>query len=175
MLNKAIIEKRIDFYTYKVRIPRYNKSNSSSFASNNNDLYTASVCILPGIHPCYDLNDVVFVMFENDELNKPVIIGKLYREEDNTESTSDIKCNSIETNEENKATNFYSMIEDNIDTVNDNLENINQEINSLGNAAYLAYRYDPETDTYDFYEPFDRLLDQDSNSLMNEKNKLLIR
>lgn len=176
MLNKAIVEKRIDFYTYKVRIPRYNKSDSSSFASNNDNLYTASVCIVPGIYPCYDINDVVFVMFENDEINKPVIVGKLYRKDDTSESSVDIICNSLEGIDTNNGvtTNFYSVVEDNMDTVDSILNDAKLELDSIGPAAYLSYEYNPTTSGITFYEPFNRLLDENNDSLIDERSRLLI-
>ena len=103
MINKAIIEKRIDPYTYKVRIPRFNKSSSSVYSSKSEDLYTAIVCQQPGINPFYDINDVVFVAYENNEYSKPIILGKLYRELDGTISTSEII--EIHTEETNTVSN----------------------------------------------------------------------
>ena len=88
MISKAFIEKKIDEYTYIVRIPRFNKSNSSVYASKDTNLYTATICYLPGIIPYYDINDVVFIAYENGESSNPVILGKLFRPDDNSNSIS---------------------------------------------------------------------------------------
>lgn len=92
MIYKAIIEKRINDYSYVVRIPRFHKSKDSPTAVSSKDLPTAYVCMIPGIYPSYDLGDIVFVCLENEEIGKPIIIGKLFREDDKKESTCDIDC-----------------------------------------------------------------------------------
>lgn len=112
MFNKAIIEKRIDAYNYKVRIPRYNKTSYSSFSTDADDLYEAIVCITPGVFPVYDIGDIVFVQFENDQLNQPVIVGKLYREDDDSESTCDIECLSVDSESIPKPNpDFYDAVD----------------------------------------------------------------
>lgn len=111
MINKAFIEKKIDEYTYIVRIPRFNKSNSSVYASKDTNLYTATICYLPGIIPYYDINDVVFVAYENDEYSNPVIIGKLFRPDDNSNSISVINTEQDTLNNSNLNQTFDSVLE----------------------------------------------------------------
>lgn len=81
MIQKAIIEEIIQGgYQARVRIPRYNKAASSPTATDTGDLAIATICTFPGVHPSYQLGDIVFVGFENEEINQPVILGLLYRE-----------------------------------------------------------------------------------------------
>lgn len=81
MIQKAIIEEIIQGgYQARVRIPRYNKAASSPTATDTGDLAIATICTFPGVHPSYQLGDIVFVGFENEEINQPVILGLLYRD-----------------------------------------------------------------------------------------------
>lgn len=90
MIQKAIIEEIIQGgYQARVRIPRYNKAASSPTATDKQDLAVATICTFPGIHPSYQIGDIVFVGFENEEINQPVILGLLYRENMGS-STSDM-------------------------------------------------------------------------------------
>ena len=85
MLQKGIVEKIIDKYSCKVRIPKYDKLQSSVSGTSTNDLATAIISAMPGTEISYVVGDIVLLSFENDELNKPVILGLLYRKFD-TES-----------------------------------------------------------------------------------------
>ena len=90
MIQKAIIEEIVaNGYQARVRIPRYNKASSSPTATDKQDLAIATICTYPGIHPSYQIGDIVFVGFENDKVNQPVILGLLYRE-NMGRSTSDM-------------------------------------------------------------------------------------
>ena len=111
MISKAFIEKKIDEYTYIVRIPRFNKSNSSVYASKDTNLYTATICYLPGIIPYYDINDVVFIAYENGESSNPVILGKLFRPDDNSNSISIIDTEQDNLSSSNLNQTFDSVLE----------------------------------------------------------------
>ena len=86
MIQKGIIEEIISKYQYKVRIPRYDKLYTTPDRVTTEDLSTAIVCSVPGTKVSFALGDVVLVAFENSELNRPVILGLLYREEFGDES-----------------------------------------------------------------------------------------
>ena len=73
MLQKAIIEKKLDKYSMKVRIPVYNKVKSDPTATPTNEFYTATIQTLPGCSPNYQEGDVVIVDFENDDVSFPII------------------------------------------------------------------------------------------------------
>ena len=92
---KAFIESIEDNgYSYKIRIPIYHRIENTPGAVPKDQLPIAPVCTMPGVSPSYQVGDIVWVDFENDELGTPVIIGLLYSKK-NSESTIDIKCSSI--------------------------------------------------------------------------------
>ena len=97
MITRGIIEEVLDDgYHVRVRIPVYHKAEFSAFSTPFEELPIAPICTAPGILPAYKKGDVVFVGFENDETDNPVVLGPLYRSEDT--STSNIKSNSLEVN-----------------------------------------------------------------------------
>ena len=100
MLQKGIVEKIIDRYSCKVRIPKYDKLKSSVTGTSTEDLATAIISAMPGTEISYVVGDVVLISFENDEISKPVVMGLLYRKSD-TESAITVpevqdSINSIE-------------------------------------------------------------------------------
>lgn len=60
--------------TYKVRIP-FLEDNT-----NHEMVFDALLCTPPGEYYGYNVGDCVYVEFEDDKLNIPVILGKLYIE-----------------------------------------------------------------------------------------------
>lgn len=57
---------------YKVRIP-FLEDNT-----NHEMVFKALLCTPPGEYYGYEIGDCVYVEFEDDKLNVPVILGKLY-------------------------------------------------------------------------------------------------
>lgn len=92
MITKAIIES-IHSNKIIVRIPTINKSSLAVGANNTSELDAAPICTLPGISPKYQVGDVVYVSFEDDDLGKPVIIGRLNT--NSSSSVSDINIHSL--------------------------------------------------------------------------------
>ena len=80
MIAKALIVEQID-NKFRVRIPLFESAGNLSEC-----ILTATLCYVPGDLDVYRVGDVVFVAFENNQINSPVIIGKLYtgKEETNT-------------------------------------------------------------------------------------------
>ena len=72
MIAKAVIQEQIN-NKFKVRIPLFESAGSSDPC-----ILLATLCYVPGNLDCYNIGDVVFVAFENNQINSPVIIGKLY-------------------------------------------------------------------------------------------------
>lgn len=98
MLVKGIIE-TIDNsgYSAKVRVPIYNKLQTDLDGTPTKDLDTAAIASLPGISPGYKVGDVVIVDYENDDVGTPIITGLLHCENQSS-STSDINCNTLNVN-----------------------------------------------------------------------------
>lgn len=93
MICKAIVDEVISPFQVRVRIPIYHKIESSPYATPRSNLPIASVCVLPGAEVAFKRGDVVFVGFELDELDNPIILGVLSRE--NVPSSSNIKALSL--------------------------------------------------------------------------------
>lgn len=91
---KGIISKVENKYSYRVRIPLYHKAKNTPGCVPDDQLPYATVCTPPGIFPLYQENDVVWIDFENNELDVPVILGLLYKES-GSKAISDINCQSI--------------------------------------------------------------------------------
>jgi hypothetical protein len=71
MITKAKVLRTVSDNTYEVHIPIYD---------NGSDIYkaTATVSYTRGIKNPIVLGDIVFVTFENNKINRPVIVGKLF-------------------------------------------------------------------------------------------------
>lgn len=82
MLVKGIIEEKVDNFTYKIRIPFLNKIESDSDPTLSENLSSAPMCTVTGVHVVYQAGDVVFIDFENDDFSDPVIMGRLDRSVD---------------------------------------------------------------------------------------------
>ena len=48
--------------------------------TNNRMIFNALLCNQPGCYEGYSVGDCVFVAFENNKMNTPIILGKLYVE-----------------------------------------------------------------------------------------------
>ena len=119
MIQKGIIEQVIDKYTYKVRVPRYDKAASDPSATKTKDLPDAIVCCYPGTEVVFSKGNIVLLDYENDELNQPVILGLLY----NASTFAD----------EDDYLNFNSPV------ITDALFEYNEEIKSLQDAGVYTY------------------------------------
>lgn len=94
MITKGIITELVSKYQARVRIPIYDKAETSATATPNKFLSVATMCIQPGILPNYQVGDVVYVDFEMDIISQPIIMGLLFREGMN-DSYPDIFANNI--------------------------------------------------------------------------------
>ena len=93
MIVKGII-KSIDYTgnTCTVRIPVF-----ESAANENEVVVPATLSTLPGIYNGYKEEDVVFIAFENNDYDMPIVIGKLYLgvENEKNDPRGAIVCNNI--------------------------------------------------------------------------------
>ena len=81
MIQKAVI-KNINNNIFTIRIPIFETAGSNTEYTTE-----ARLCYEPGNLQSYNINDVVFVAFENDEINDPVIIGKLFTGKEEVSTT----------------------------------------------------------------------------------------
>lgn len=95
MLTKGIVEKLIDSYKIKVRIPVYNKPNYVNGATSTDNLYEACICTLPNCSINVQVGDIVILGFEDDDTSQPIILGCLYAK-DITDSKIDLISNSLQ-------------------------------------------------------------------------------
>jgi len=93
MLTKAIVEEATSSYAARIRIPIYHQIESSPYATPLPDLPLAAICSPPGITMALRKGDIVFVDFELDSLDKPIIVGCLSRE--NSSSSCNIDAQSL--------------------------------------------------------------------------------
>ena len=80
MITRAIIQQCVSPFTYKVRIPIFDRIEEASHHTANENLLTAVASVNKGCNDQFQVGDIVFIAFENNDLGQPVIIGHLYRE-----------------------------------------------------------------------------------------------
>lgn len=91
MILKGIISSYIDDENkVKIRIPRYHRPVGTAGYTPLESLPSATIISPPGIKPQYIPGDIVYVDFEDDDLSKPCILGKLNYSQDVINSVSNI-------------------------------------------------------------------------------------
>ena len=97
MITKGIITS-IDYNTNecRVRLPIFEQAGNMDPVTN-----TATFSILPGLYNGYKVDDIVYVDFEDNQLNNPVVIGKLFisSQDERTNSVGMVNCASLSTKE----------------------------------------------------------------------------
>lgn len=90
MITKAVLMSKgeTDNQWY-VRIPIFESvGNSQALTDVNSPTYLATASYTPGILRSYKVGDVVYVAFEDNELDNIVILNKLYPSDDSNEKAS---------------------------------------------------------------------------------------
>ena len=161
MLQKGIIEKLEGKYRARVRVPKYDKLSSSDNGINTEDLPIGLVCVLPEMKITYAVGDVVLVAYENDELNKPVILGLLYRDSDSN------------------ATSELTYVDDTLDEINEKLSTLEEQdlhvhvkySNDNGATFTSLFDYDNvEEDPITFYTYSSNSIEIDPNTQVMQWN-----
>lgn len=80
MITRGIIEKSIDEYRVKVRVPSVDRMSTSSVHTSTDNLNTAIFATLPGCEVHLQPGDVVIVSID-DSGDSAIILGYLYRME----------------------------------------------------------------------------------------------
>lgn len=79
MITRAIIEDVINTYQVKVRIPFYHKGPTAPACTPFEDLPIASISTLPNSIMNFEVGDAVIVGFEDNDPDKPIVLGQLFR------------------------------------------------------------------------------------------------
>jgi len=134
MLAKGIIDS-IDFSsnTCIVRIPQFETANSDPI------ILSATFSITPGMYNGYKENDVVWVAFENNRLEHPVVIGKLFlgTEKENKDPRGTINCMISTTSQKANIpqdTVLTNEVSDDIPNTQVPYNNINEIANKLNDV-----------------------------------------
>jgi len=93
MLTKGIIKERIlDSNLYRVRIPYFEQAGFK-----NVEYYDAIVAHEPALIDSYNVGDVVIIGFEDHEADKPVIIGKLLLNKEESRGYANVESLNVTT------------------------------------------------------------------------------
>lgn len=181
MITKATIEKVLNNKTYQVRIPIIDKTSKSSLT--NNILATAVISSQINCPLNYRIGDVVFVDFEENNYNKPVILGSLYSGT-NSQSKPTLLLNSIEVKENATLSSNTKIGKDikyeNILSLKNSKENIQKQIDELltklysykedleDKASLISLQYASIKDTDVLIEKIDSYLEEIEKAIGNE-------
>lgn len=97
MVLRAIVDKIIDDSHVRIRIPDYNKFQTSVGATPSSELPVAISCSTPGLATHYKRGDIVIVGFERDDFGAPVILGALSSARENR-AVTEAKFSSMRVN-----------------------------------------------------------------------------
>lgn len=98
MITKALIKKTADLKDnhFLIYIPLLRKAN----APEESAYLSATAIVFPGAENMYNVDDVVYVGFEDNLADKPVILGKLYTGKETKESiATTLTVKSVEATE----------------------------------------------------------------------------
>lgn len=95
MITKGIIEQVIDTYSVKVRLPVFDKLKNVQGATPSSQLPESYFCTLPNCQITPQIDDIVFVSFEDNDFSKPFILGYLFNQ-DNPKSEVNALLGSLE-------------------------------------------------------------------------------
>lgn len=150
MVTKGIVQKILDNYNIRVRLPILDGIENSKYGVLNKDLSVATISCLPNTSNLVSEGDIVFVAFEDNDLSKPVIIGHLYKESlSNTKLN--LELNSLITNSITKLNEqtwigevrpheisylhgLKAPIQQQIDNIMNYLNMTNEDLNNGGNS-----------------------------------------
>ena len=140
MILKAIVEKIIDKYNIKVRIPELDRASYNAASTLDDDLNTAIICTLPGFDLNLEKGDIVFVTFEPS--GQCLILGCLYRKL-MPNIFSDCSLNSIDvisraslpqdTSIGNVKSSDIKMLEGCSDNIQKQMNSLKESINNIMN------------------------------------------
>ena len=147
MITKGTVEKVLNKWYARVRIPIYDGKEDSEGATSDVNLSQATVCALPNTLTNLGKGDIVYVAFEDDDIGKPVIIGWLQKGTGNnsevgltlstltTKSTTFLDkqtyIGDIQPFEIQKLENVRDNIQGQIDLANSNIDDVKEDIETI--------------------------------------------
>lgn len=141
----------VDISMFRSTLNNFDTSNKL-----NGSIFTATICTPPGLYMPYDVGDVVYVSFINDEISTPVILGLVHKnlpKEGDSSSYAYFKDLSVTNNAklpENTTIGdvTFNKIKSDILTLNNNASNI-QSLNETLIKLKPIYRHDITFTMYD--------------------------
>lgn len=160
MITKAIIKSKpaIGGTKYTVYIPLLRTATDEEVDAT----LSATLCYTPGISNAFSVGDVVFVSFEDNLYDKPVILGKLYTGQE-TSSPTQILARTIKVTDKFSLENHSSVFGD----------SSVEEITTADNAESIRGLYESVSSQGDSIGSISSSLDDVSASLEELKGKVL--
>ena len=87
MIVRGIVESKFKNQA-KVRIPVFDKVYTAALGVDYDSLSTAAICVPPKFKMDIKSGDLVYVLFEENNKQKPVIIGYMFNENNSTSSAN---------------------------------------------------------------------------------------
>ena len=143
MIVRGIVESKFKNQA-KVRIPVFDKVYTAALGVDYDSLSTAAICVPPKFKMDIKSGDLVYVLFEENNKQKPVIIGYMFNENNSTSSANvlDLSAETSVVFSENTSigdvTNdsikFLEGIDKNLqEIINERKENVNINNNNNNN------------------------------------------
>ena len=133
MITRGIVEEIVDRYKVKVRLPLLDGMDRAGATNTRDSLRTMVICTLPRVDLNLQVNDIVFVAFEDYDETNAVVLGCLFRENASSTLASISAANlyveggaSLPT-----YTNIGEVTSDEIGYLSGVKDNIQKQINSI--------------------------------------------
>lgn len=136
MITKAMVEQVLSEHSVKVRIPILDKVTNASTGTPINNNQIATECVLPNFNYNFKIGDIVFVDFEENNMDSPVILGYLTN---TSEQRTDGALLSIDVENKSvlpKDTSIGKVTGEELQYLNGITFNIQNEINSINNNTF---------------------------------------
>ena len=132
-MTRGIIEEVIDRFHVRVRIPEYNGLLGTDRGTPTSELEIATICCMPGYVPHYRVGDIVFVDYERNNVEMPVVLGVIAGA-NNVYIGSDVEADSLKIQincELPLDTSIGNVSKDNIQNLAGARNNIQRQIDLL--------------------------------------------
>lgn len=169
MITKGIVEELLN-NKVRVRLPIYDGISGSSNSTKKNDLSLATICSLPNTTTLLNVGDIVWVGFEDNDNNKPVVLGHLYNSKSDTYAS--LNLGMLVTNSTthlNKDTSIGKVKANEIEALSGTKYNIQSQINELNDISKEL-----DNKTSELSENFQNTLDTSINDIEQNLNELNI-